>query len=845
MVFTVLKAVLRCVAAGVIGAALIGPAFAQMVPLEPILRVAGDNSAGGGHVGQFASFKHDAEAGQHVAYYDVLEGDLKYAHRNNVSRPWTVQVVDSTGDVGKHCALDVGAKQSLLVNVDVLSASDEVVFSSGSLAFEAYAGGTLELTSDGIVREIVSVDAAANSVRLAAPYAGATTTGTQATIRWFQAAIAYQADIGTGSAIKVARPGADGNWIIDILEPFGQVLAGFNSGFYNSVAIDSTGRIAVCWQDRTPVGFQVGKLRYASFTSFWGFEDPDPTFRRGSECRIVIDVNDRPVISYRDDVSRKLHSTVREAPGAWVPRNLEFGSGAFNALSTTYFPAGDKVFTAYQQTPSSSTEVIDVLLAQGDNYLGTNRDWTSQPAATGPAYGAFTSVASGPTTGTTRVVFYDSYRKRLMATENVGFSRTTWSAPFTLDQGVDVGQFCSSSMLPPALNDLYTAYYDANAGALKLSRWDGATTSTSFIDGVKIGEHADIGVTSDSVVVAYHNESEGSLRVARWPRGSSPSDPLFTDVLVDASSSDVGESVRMAIDQYDRIFLLYYDRANTNLRLAAYYNDTWFPRHLNGETTTSQPQVDLGEFCDISVSSDSTTLAMVYYDGTQQQLYWGKAPLAPPTPFLNVLFNVAPAGAGPKTGRFCSMVFDPDGPHIHAACYDETKLRPIYALLGASLSIEPIEDSVFDGSGWYPSIALDPDGQPAVAYYDFSNSELKYAKRNAVNDWDVEVVDALPDTGSYPHLRFDPFSGRSYILYHSAEDNELKLAYKRPDLTYWFSNLTVGSGYAGTRPRFVVDPATGLFTLLFYDNISGDLFATATDALTNVTGANAIWGIYR
>jgi hypothetical protein len=44
---------------------------------------------------------------RHICYYDGTNGDLKYAYWDGVS--WAYEIVDSDGDVGRFCSLDLNS----------------------------------------------------------------------------------------------------------------------------------------------------------------------------------------------------------------------------------------------------------------------------------------------------------------------------------------------------------------------------------------------------------------------------------------------------------------------------------------------------------------------------------------------------------------------------------------------------------------------------------------------------------------------------------------------------------------------------------------------------------------
>ncbi len=61
------------------------------------------------------------------------------------------------------------------------------------------------------------------------------------------------------------------------------------------------------------------------------------------------------------------------------------------------------------------------------------------------------------------------------------------------------------------------------------------------------------------------------------------------------------------------------------------------------------------------------------------------------------------------------------------------------------------------------SLAVDPDGNPALTYYDTTNTELKYATRTD-GIWSIETVDSDGDVGRYSSLTFDS-AGTPHISY--------------------------------------------------------------------------------
>jgi hypothetical protein len=66
------------------------------------------------------------------------------------------------------------------------------------------------------------------------------------------------------------------------------------------------------------------------------------------------------------------------------------------------------------------------------------------------------------------------------------------------------------------------------------------------------------------------------------------------------------------------------------------------------------------------------------------------------------------------------------------------------------------------------SLAVDPDGNPALTYYDTTNTDLKYASRQD-GAWSIETVDTDDDVGRYSSLAFDS-TGNPHISYLRLDD---------------------------------------------------------------------------
>lgn len=149
-----------------------------------------------------------------------------------------------------------------------------------------------------------------------------------------------------------------------------------------------------------------------------------------------------------------------------------------------------------------------------------------------------------------------------------------------------------------------------------------------------------------------------------------------------------------------------------------------------------------------------------------------------------------------------SVAVDAEG-RPHLAYYDMNKQVLVHAVKGASgWTTETVDASADVGRG--ASLALDAQGRPHIAYRDETNKDLKYAYWTG-SAWSLQPVDTLDDVGGTPALALDA-QGRPHISYEDVTRHNLK--YARWSGTSW-DIVTVDASGAGSSQSALTLEASG------------------------------------
>ncbi len=306
------------------------------------------------------------------------------------------------------------------------------------------------------------------------------------------------------------------------------------------------------------------------------------------------------------------------------------------------------------------------------------------------------------------------------------------------------------------------------------------------------------------------------------------------------SIRDVGRYASLALDPYGDPHIAYYDVSNADLKHAYRRGSAW-----TIETVDSAG--DVGRYASLALDPYGI-LHIAYYDVANADLKY-----AYKTGAIWVIETVDEAG---DVGQGASLALDAEGrPHI--AYVDATSRGDLkYARrVDAAWSTEIVDSgcsTCFVGDD--PALAIDSQDTVHIAYFDRTNADLRYA-RGTAGAWTIETAADLEDMGRYASLALDA-QGAPRIAYYDFSLIHLtgRLRYARKDGPVWTSETVDDSGDVGVNASLKLT-TQGEARIAYHTHHDGDLRyatravaigsdATRTDATTTAaTGSDAIWSI--
>jgi hypothetical protein len=309
-------------------------------------------------------------------------------------------------------------------------------------------------------------------------------------------------------------------------------------------------------------------------------------------------------------------------------------------------------------------------------------------------------------------------------------------------------------------------------------------------------------------------------------------------------SPEVGAFSSIAVDRQDNIHIAYYDDRLDDLRYSAYKSDLWKYYALTGKEKD-------GFFSSLSLDNagvpyiafyvyDQNLIKVVFYTSNTWRA------LAPLNNFKFEATNLSLAidqeerphiifsdkrrfniwyavlennrwnlqfisdlkSEDNKADRF-PLVLDRTGQPRTCFYNKNTGLNYAYLSNGA-WTVENVDPN--PGAGTYPSLSLDSNDVPHIAYYDQLNHALKHAYWNG-EKWVIETVDTSGDVGSYASITIGK-NDLIHISYYDADNADLKYAFWNGNS--WTTTTVDAEGEVGTYNSIALDQ-NGAPRISYYD----------------------------
>jgi hypothetical protein len=241
------------------------------------------------------------------------------------------------------------------------------------------------------------------------------------------------------------------------------------------------------------------------------------------------------------------------------------------------------------------------------------------------------------------------------------------------------------------------------------------------------------------------------------------------------STNDVGQYPSLALDDYGRPNISYYDVTNQTLKYAYWNGSAWIIQTIDNSA-------NVGRYSSLALSRNpgqclaidpgmSNCPMISYYDVTNADLKFAQKSS------LNAWVSHVVDSAG-SVGQYSAMVLDFSNTY-HIVYYDATNLdlkhasSSLFPTSGGNWFKEFVDPNAGD-VGQYASLAVNPFNVLHASYYDATNGDLKHAWGSSAA-WSLETVDSGGNVGQFTSIAVNQ-NGDPGISYYDATNGDLKFA---------------------------------------------------------------------
>ncbi len=525
-----------------------------------------------GDRGQYVSMALDSSNYAHISYYDVTNGDLRYARWTGTS--WSRQTADSGGNVGLYTSLVVNSsKKPFIAYYDL---------TNGNLKFADGTSGTFAPET------VNSTDNIGTFASLALDSNG------RAHISYFDEShnkLKYVSWTGSvWSAQTVTVPGSD------------------YYGKYTSLVMEGTNARISFYDTGT------GDLKYAKQTgaTSWAFDTLTNAVDEGYYSSLALDSAGNPHISFFDDIGDQL-KYVYWTGSAWSAVQTVDSDGAVGLYNSLAIDSAGKPRIAYYDVSKAHLKYASYVGSGGN--CGPSNTWKCETVDANEKVGKFASIDLS-TDNRPYIAYFDEKGGNLKFTY---WNGSAWDFSITYVDSGDpevVGQYTSlkldSSNLP------HISYFDATAKVLKYAYWSTVTNNWALAvadDGqdhnYEVGLFTSLALDSAGRAHISHLEDTGdNLKHTYWNGTSWVSERI-------ASSNSDGWYTSIVLDSGDKPHISYYEANSSSLMYARWTGTAW---EISPVDTTG----DVGSYSSIAMTSLGYPV-ISYFDATNGDLKYASA----------------------------------------------------------------------------------------------------------------------------------------------------------------------------------------------------------------------------
>jgi hypothetical protein len=374
------------------------------------------------------------------------------------------------------------------------------------------------------------------------------------------------------------------------------------------------------------------------------------------------------------------------------------------------------------------------------------------------------------------------------------------TSPSSGATGVAVNTIISASFSEVVYFDSFTLTSNGGAVISGTSSGNGSNT-ISF----KPSRILNYNSTYTAKITNVRDGAGNALGDVSWSFTTISTAPSTYHTTPDGTIKDVGKFNSMVLFN-DKAIITYYNSTDQDLYITSTADGTTFSRPYKID------EVGNAGFSSLAIDS-SGRLHLAYYKEDYGLMY-----ATTMATNINEWTNLTIVDYGGDTnivGKYPSIALDSNG-KVHIAYYDETNTALKYATnKDGSWSISTIDSGLTgEKPGLYTSIKVDKNDIVHISYYDSETKNLKYINLNSTN-WMVLSLDTTGNVGEFSSIYIDD-NGKVYIVYNavSAADGKRYIRIINNASGEWKHTDIVEVSSLTSNPIFV--DSNGIMHLTYY-----------------------------